>query len=341
MKKLSRISIGLLALAACAGATSCKKGTYLEVVFKGALLPPVNQIHFALTLSDKSVAQGFLPQGATAATVLPLPASAAFQLDDHTGALAISAIAYDASGAVLGQVDTTTTIMPGETWTVTLDFSPGAVVDAGADAPADLGTVSDAGDDGSLVTITDGSIDSGGCVSASVQASESVSLDYNSSGSDGDSGNMLWAYLGPAEQDVGWMKFGLRFVPKTAHLTKATLNLYYSQATGSAPSLQVAYSSVDGWTRKSKASDVSNDGVISTGGPYSTPNAAPASTPYPLDVTTHNWALDFTDGNVTLGIENTALAGAALTSKVEFYGVNLTASPDTTRPTLDLEFCPQ
>jgi len=326
MKDLRRTLLGLLALAACLGATSCKKGTYLEVVFKGAALPPVNRIFFSLTLADRSVAANYLPLDATATTVVKLPASAAFQLDDQTGVLAISATALDAAGTVLGMAETSTTIMHGETWTVDVDFSPGAGVDAGAD--------------GSLVTITDGSLDSGGCVAATVEASESVSLDYNSSGSDTDTGNMLWAYQGPAEQYVGWMKFGVRFVPKSVHLTKATLNLFLAQATGALPTLAVAYSSVDGWTRKSKASDVSNDGVVSTGGPYLMPIAAPASTPYALDVTGHNWALDVQDGNVTLGIENMSLTAAAVTSKVEFYGVNHTANPDPTRPTLDLEFCP-
>jgi len=332
MKNLARTLLGLLALA-CLGGTSCKKGTYLEVVFKGAALPPVNRIAFSLTLPDQSVAAGNLPLDYTSTTVVQLPASAAFQLDDHEGLLAISATAYDVAGTVLGKVDTSTMIMHGETWTVNVDFSPGA--DAGTDGPTD------AGDDGSLVTITDGSIDAGGCVAATVEATESVSVDYNSSGSDTDTGNMLWAYVGSAEQYVGWMKFGVRFVPKSVHLTKATLNLFLAQApTGSVPMLSVAYSSVDGWVRKSKASDISNDGVVSTGGPYLMPNAAPASTPYALDVTGHNWALDVQDGYVTLGIQNSSLATTALTSKVVFYGVNHSASPDATRPTLDLEFCP-
>jgi len=334
MNKLPRVLLGLLAFAACAGATSCKKGTYLEVDFRGAALPPVNHIAFSLTLPDLSVAAGNLPPDATPTTVVKLPASAAFQLDEHTGLLAISATAYDAAGAVLGKVDTSTTIRHGETWTVVVDFSPGAGADAGTDAPAD------ASDDGSLVKITDGSIDAGGCVAATVEASESVSVDYNSSGSDTDTGNLLWAYQGPAEQYVGWMKFGVRFVPRSVHLTKATLNLFLSQTSGALPTLAVAYSSVDGWTRKSKASDISNDGVVSTGGPYLMPNAAPAPTQYALDVTGHNWALDVQDGNVTLGIENMSLTGTAVTSKLEFYGVNHTANPDPTRPTLDLEFCP-
>jgi hypothetical protein len=34
------------------------------------------------------------------------------------------------------------------------------------------------------------------------------------------------------------------------------------------------------------------------------------------------------------------ITSAALTSKVEFYGVNHSATADATRPTLDLEFCP-
>ena len=72
----------------------------------------------------------------TAPTVVKLPASAAFQLDDHTGLLAITATAYDAAGTVLGMVTTSTTIMHGETWTKELDFSAG--VDAGTDAPPDL-----------------------------------------------------------------------------------------------------------------------------------------------------------------------------------------------------------
>jgi len=335
MKKLTHTLLGLLAIIACAGATSCKKGTYLEVVFKGAALPPVNRIYFSLTLPDKTVAQGPLPPDYTASTVVKLPASAAFQLDDHSGQLVIAATAYDAAGTVLGMATTSTTIMHGETWTVDVDFSPGAVTDAGADA------TTDAGDDGSLVTITDGSIDSGGCVAATVEATESLSVDYNSSGSDTDTGNMLWAYVGPAEQYVGWMKFGVRFVPKSVHLTKASLNLFLAQAPTGLPTLSVAYSAVDGWTRsKSKAGDISNDGVVSTGGPYTSPNPMPASTPYALDVTGHNWALDVQDGFVTLGIQNVSLATTAVASKVVFYGVNHAASPDPTRPTLDLEFCP-
>jgi len=330
MKNLTRTLLGLLAIVACAGATSCKKGTYLEVVFKGAALPPVNRIDFSLTLPDKTVARGPLPPDYTAATVVKLPASAAFQLDDHAGVLVIAATAYDAAGTVLGMATTSTTIMHGETWTVNVDFSPGAVADAGTDA----------GDDGSLVTITDGSIDSGGCVAATVEATESVSVDYNSSGSDTDTGDMLWAYVGPAEQYVGWMKFGVRFVPKSVHLTKATLNLFQAQAPTGVPMLSVAYSSVDGWTRKSKASDINNGGVVSIGGPYTSPNPAPASTPYALDVTGHNWALDVQDGFVTLGIQNASLATTAVASKVVFYGVNHAATPDPTRPTLDLEFCP-
>jgi len=336
MKNLGRTVIGLLALVACAGATSCKKGTYLEVVFKGAGLPPIHYIHFALTLENGMVSEGNLPQETPAGYVLNLPASAAFQLDDQSGALAITATAVDQTMVAIAQASTNTTIKHGETWTVTLDFAGGTGGDAAVDAPPDAGT----GNDAPLVKITDGSIDGGGCVAATVQASETVSLDYNSSGSDPDSGNMLWAYLGPAENVIGWMKFGVKFVPKGAHLTKATLNLFMSTATGGVPSLVVDYSSVDGWTRKSKSSDVSNDGVISTGGPYLTPNAAPASTPYPLDVTNHNWGLDFTDGTITLGIANSSLTATALTSKIEFYGVNSAVTPDPTRPTLDLEFCP-
>jgi hypothetical protein len=224
--------------------------------------------------------------------------------------------------------------MHGQTWSVTLNFGGGTGMDAGA--TPDLGT----GQDGSLVTITDGSVDAGGCVAATVEASESVSLDYNSSGQDMDSGDKLWAYLGPAETYVGWMKFGLRFVPKAAHVTAATLNLFMVQApTGGVPMLAVDYSMYDGWTRKSKASDVTIDGTISIGGPNVTPAAPPASTPYTLDVTNHNWMADIVDGTITLGIANTAVASAAVTSKVEFYGVNHTASPDPTRPTLDLVFC--
>jgi hypothetical protein len=331
--KTARVLVGLFALGAIA--SSCHKGTYLEVVFKGAGLPPVNHIHFSLTLDGGGVSSGDLPGNAAAGNVVALPASAAFQLDDVSGALAISAVAFDETNTKIAEVDTTTTIMHDKTWTVTLDFAGGA---------SDAGTVADAVDDGpTLVTITDGSLADGatGCVAATVLANESVSLDYNSSGSDMDSGNMLWAYLGPNERLIGWMKFGVRFVPRTARVTKATLNLWMSQATGGVPLLLMDYSSVDGWTRKSKATDISVDSVISTGGPYVMPNAAGASTPYTLDVN-HNWALDFaaSDGTVTLGIENMAPLAAAVNSRVEFYGVNHTADPDLTRPTLDLEFCP-
>jgi hypothetical protein len=335
MKLLSRALVGLLLLVPFAGATSCKKGTYLELVFKGAGLPPVNYIGVSLTLASTRVANGNVPDPLPAMNVVKFPASAAFQLDDESGALGIAATAYDATNTALAQANTSTTIKHGETWTVDIDF--GGAADAGTDASPDLGVASDAGTD-PLVTITDGSVASG-CGAATVQAAESVSLDYNSSGQDMDAGNMLWAYLGPAEQYIGWMSFGLQFIPKGAHLTKATLNLFMVQATGGVPTLAIDYSPTTGWTRKSKASDVSNGGAISTGGPYLTPNAAPASTPYTLDVTSHDWATDIGNGTVTLGVENTSVAAAAVTSKVEFHGVDNATSPDLTRPTLDVEFC--
>src|SRR3569623_9235 len=162
MKNLSRTLVGLVALVACAGVTSCTKGTYLELVFEGATLPPVNHILLSLTLPDGRVSTDPLPQHPTATTVLKLPASAAFQLDDYSGPLAISATGQAAAGTILGKVDTTTTIMHAQTWTVDIDFSAPAGSDAGVDA-----SPADAGDAASLVTITAGSIASGGSESAS------------------------------------------------------------------------------------------------------------------------------------------------------------------------------
>jgi hypothetical protein len=338
MTKVARALFGLVALGALTG--SCHKGTYLELVFKAQGLPAVNHILVGFTLADGRVSVGSLPEKPAAGNVVTFPSSAAFQLDNFSGAMTILATAYDETNTQVAQASATTTIMDGKTWTVELNFTAPPAGDAGA---TDASTPADAASD-SLVTITDGSLVDGGgdtCVAATVQASESVSLDYNSSGPSLDSGNLLWANIGPAERTVGWMKFGIRFIPRTARIMKATLNLTMVQATGNPPLLVVDYSSVDGWTRKSKAEEVPVSSVISTGGPYLLP-ATGMPTPYTLDPN-HDWTLDLgaSDGTITLGIENTAAAPTALlASKVTFYGVDHVAAVDGTRPTLDLVICP-
>jgi hypothetical protein len=167
-----------------------------------------------------------------------------------------------------------------------------------------------------------------------VQAQDSVSLDYNSSGPTMDAGNALWAYATDQDHFIGWSKFGLRFIPqKTFKVMKATLNLTLVQANNPLPELQTRYSKVDGWTRTSVASEVSADDIMSQA-VMMKPVAGVNS--YALDVTSHDWDSDLNDGTITLGIENVAGNG---TSRVEFAGVNKGAASDPTRPTLDLELC--
>jgi len=167
-----------------------------------------------------------------------------------------------------------------------------------------------------------------------VQAQDSVSLDYNSSGPTMDAGNALWAYATDQDHFIGWSKFGLRFVPqKTFKVTQATLNLTLVQVNNLVPALQTRYSKVDGWTRASTAGEVSIDDVMS-GAVAAKPVAGVNS--FPLDVTNHDWDSDLVDGTITLGIENVATTG---TSRVEFAGVNKVAATDGARPTLDLELC--
>jgi hypothetical protein len=333
-----------------AASGGCSKGTYLEIVFEGAGLPPVRQINLTITRNtDLYYASGPLPDGVDAAStgVVKFPSSVAFQLDGLAAGtpLTVAADAISPTGAVVAHAQIATTVMHAKTWTVTLDFA--ASIGGGLDgSPDDAPT--DAADDGrALVRITDGSVAEGsvGCVAATVEASESVTVDYESSGgSNPDAGNMLRANLGSQERTVGWMKFGLMFIPNKVgnfRITKATLNLVLSQlATGMAPQLKIRSSTKDGWTRKSGAGDISLDDKMSEMPTAIPPQPPPAVNAYALDVKNHDWAADIVDGTITLGVENvTALAGTVTSSKVEFFGVAAPLATDTTRPTLDLEFC--
>lgn len=342
--RVGPVLLRLLTLAVLGGAAGCK-GTYLEVVFEGPGLPPIHQLNVTLTRNDNSTySSGVLPDGALDAAstdLVTLPSSVAFQLNDLPAdtRLTVAADAISPTGALVAHAEAPTTVMHAKTWTVTLALGPGA---GGLDAGP-----TDASDDGrALFRITDGSVadSSVGCVAATVEASESVSVDYNSSGgSNVDAGNMLWANLGPQEKIMGWMKFGLKPVPNNAsgfRITKATLNLSLSQLpVASLPQLQIYASPSDGWTRKSNADAISLGDKMSE---VSTtpPVALPAVNSYVLDVKTHNWAADIVDETITLGVGNvTALAGTVMSSKVEFYGVATPLATDATRPTLDLEFC--
>jgi hypothetical protein len=341
---------GLLALGVLVA--GCQKGTYLKLVFKGDGLAPIHHIQVQLKLADGRVSTGLLPATPAAANVVKMPASAVFILDDYSGALGIDAAAFDGTNALLATDHVDTKIAHSTSWTVELNFVSGvAAVDGGAgdaspvmdataimDATAvELGLPDLGGSlDGPLFKLTDGSFAEAGsgCATVTVQAQESVSLDYNPSGSTMDAGNALWAYATDQDHFIGWAKFGLRFIPqKTFTVTKATLNLTLVQANNPVPELQTRYSKVDGWTRTSATSEVSADDIMSDpipGKPTAGVNA------YPLDVTKHDWDTDLNDGTITLGIENvTAMA----TSRVEFAGVNKGVAMDGTRPTLDLELC--
>jgi hypothetical protein len=341
MNTLWLSALALVALGAVS--VSCQKGTYLEIVFQGQGLPPDHSINLTITRnSDAYYASGVLPDSPSAGSVITFPVSVVFRLNDVAGDVTVAADALDPAGAPIRHAMVMTTVMPNKTWTVVLDFS-----DAGLDAGADDGSSPlDASDDGrALVKITDGSVAEGaaGCVAATVLASESVSVDYNNAGGNMDAGNMLWASLGPQERFIGWAKFGLRFIPNNAgsfRISKATLNLSLSQGmAGAAPQLQVRSSKDDGWTRSSSADMISIGDKMSQVSVLP-PVAVPAVNAYALDVTNHDWASDIVDGTITLGIENvTSLTTTITTSKAEFYGVTPPIATDTTRPTLDLEFC--
>jgi hypothetical protein len=319
-----------------AASVGCSKGTYLEVVFQGAGLPAVHQLNVTLTNNnDSTYSYGSLPDPGTPATdLVKFPSSVAFQLNDlpDNTPLTVAVDAISPTSTLVAHAQAPTTVMHAKTWTVTLDLNPSA--QGGLDA----GT-GDASDDArSLFRITDGSITEGsvGCVAATVEASESASVDYISSGgSNVDAGNMLWANLGPQERILGWMKFGLKAIPNNAggfRITKATLNLSLSQLpAGSLPQLQI---------RSSTNADAIAVGDKMSAVSVTPPVALPAVNSYPLDVQSHDWAADVVDGTITLGVENvTALAGTVTSSKVEFYGVAAPLATDLTRPTLDLEFC--
>jgi hypothetical protein len=348
-----------LALAALgAFSSSCQKGTYLKIEFRGASLTTANHINLKITRdSDQSYAAGPLPDNFDAAGVIKFPVSVVFQLDalPAGSSITVAADAIDMDNNPIAHAAMPTTVMHGKTWTVVLDFSLDVTANDDAATPDDAGAasdgviVTDASDDGrALFKITDGSVADGtvGCVAATVLASETVSVDYNNAGPSPDPGNMLWANLGPQEQFIGWMKFGLRFIPNGAgmsgfKISKATLNLALSSqnALGATPQLEVRASKSDGWTRKSTADTISIDDKMSEA-TVLPPMPLPAINAYVLDVKNHDWASDIVDGTITLGIENvTALTGAVTSSKVEFFGATPPLATDANRPTLDLEFC--
>jgi hypothetical protein len=332
---------------------ACQKTTYLEVDFVGAGLPALNRIDVTMTLTrpDGGVAQvsDSLPQNAPAGANVTLPASVVFKLDGESGSIHVAADAVDLTGATVGHVEGDTTIMSNHTWKLLLDFggpdgggaNDGGVVDGG-DGGGD-----DGGDDGGLVVITDGSVadDAAGCVAATVVATETVSLNYSKMGSNTDAGatvpdDILSASVAPQKRFIGWMKFGLRFIPKNFTVMSATVNLILSDASGPVPKLVVEYSKVDGWTRQTTdSSEVTDDGTISAEFD-ATPQAAPAVNAYSLDVTNHDWSSDVTDGTITVGIDNDlSVSSTAMASQIEFFGFDHTMPRSPNRPSLALVFC--
>lgn len=356
-------TLAALAIAAFGAGGGCAKGTYLEIDFKGAGLPPVRQINLTITRnSDSYYSAGVLPDGVDAASTetVKFPASVAFQLNDLAAGtpLTVSADAISPSNAPVAHAQTTTTVMHAKTWKVTLDFAQGLispVPDGGmpmdSEPPTDLpvtddGGPADATDDGrSMVRLTDGNIEAPtGCIAATIDASETVSVDYESSGPTIDPGNFLSATLGPQDHFIGWMKFGLHFISiipgPNFRITKATLNLTVSAAASTLPPQLLIRSSVnDGWTRKTGANGIAIGDKMSE--LMTVPAPAPmAIVSFPLDVSKHSWASEIVDGTITLGVENmTPLTGAVTTSNVEFIGVPNVGPAGAGHPTLDIEFC--
>jgi hypothetical protein len=327
----------VLALVCGLAISACSKSTYLEVQFIGSV-PEIHSIDVTLTLTPPGSAAALhssdmitLPGDAA----IILPTSMAFKLDSESGNLLIDATARDAQHVAVATAQHTTTIMHAQTWTVVLDFGGG--LDAGA--PAD-DAMTDTGTDGAGggIVITDGSIEaSTGCAAVTLSATETVSLDYNSSGPALDSLNLLWASVDVNRQFIGWMKFGLRAIPNTFKVMSANLNLTFSSAAGFAPALVVEYSAFDGWTRKDAAT---NNLVVAA--PISGNSGAPLPgvNSYPLFVgSNHDWQADIVDGTLTVGIDNKVTVPTGQRSDVQFQGVNHLIPLNDGRPTLDLVLC--
>ena len=112
------------ALMLALGLSGCGKGTYLVVNFAaGTPLPAIYGIRVALTLSPGSgptrQSTDTLPSLSNTA-VLVLPTSAAFKLNDDSGALDIAADALDIRRESIAKGSVHTTIQHAQTWTLTL-----------------------------------------------------------------------------------------------------------------------------------------------------------------------------------------------------------------------------
>lgn len=320
------------------GMVACSKGTYLEVSFTGTVPSEIDSIDVTLTLTPSGGAAALhssdsvtLPGGAP----ITLPTSMAFKLDSEGGSLVIDATARGPQGAIVATAHASTTIMHAQTWTVVLNFG------SGTDAGAPDGAAADASLDGTGggIVVTDGSIAEGstGCAAVTLQATETVSLDYNSSGPAMDSLNMLWASVDTQRQFIGWIKFGLRALPNMFKVMSANLNLTLNLMSGFPPNLVIEYSVFDGWTRKSAAvTDLTVAAPMS--GSFGAPKAGVNA--YPLFVDSgHDWQADIVDGTLTLGIDNKAVPVAAQISDVRFQGVDHLVPVNDRRPTLDLVIC--
>jgi hypothetical protein len=324
------VVVGFLALVPA----GCKKeATYLEVRFMGAGLPEIRAIRVTLRLPETAVDGAALQAIGTVARddngPIRFPASATFKLDEERGPVQIYAEALSMrNGEVVATGRANTMVMHNESWRVDvpLGVDGAALTDAGSD------------DDGGF-TVLDGSITGTGCATVRVPAAETVSLDYNQSGSSDNPGPALIAGHAAERDYVGWMKFNLRRMMMSVladrRVTEATLELTLMNTSGE-PTLVVQSTGFDTWLRR----NASVDSLTATHAISSPTTTAPqvGVNHYPLFVDPqHDWASDASDGFISLGIDSTG-DGSSRPGNAQFYGMGLAVQANL-EPALYLTVC--
>jgi hypothetical protein len=164
-----------------------------------------------------------------------------------------------------------------------------------------------------------------------IRASDSVTIEYLTGGGTVAADNNLYAFTNTQFDLTGWMKFDLAGggVPASAQVTGIVLKIIAQDVNqmGASPTLQVLYSSADGWSRRAAP----GPSAVPRTQAVSPTMVSPAATQPPIihtftlnatpGATGRDFSPDAADGTLTLGITSVSTAGENL-----YFGSDLPAS---------------
>lgn len=130
-------------------------------------------------------------------------------------------------------------------------------------------------------------------------------MQYGASGTNPAGIDYLLAFRGSGGNDTtGWARFSLSILPAWAVITDLKVLLACeADLTIGSPTLQIDYSTADGWSRSGspKAGDIPRSATVSN--PFTPITAVPYQyQTVSMNLSTHDFSVDVADKNLTVGV---------------------------------------